>query len=84
MIGGLIDDDLGGIYMIKNKQKKVALNTTVNEEVLDKFRDYCKAVNFPMNTVLEAFMDQFSEGQFTFKLIKDKDRNRMELDVIEE
>lgn len=63
--------------MSDNKQERAMLNTTINKEVLDNFRDYCKGINCPMNTVLETFMGQFADGQFAFKLSK----NKMELDI---
>lgn len=53
-------------------RKRVMLNTTMNEEVLSDFRDYCKAIGCPMNVVLEAFMLQFAKGEFSLKLAKDK------------
>lgn len=65
--------------MADNKQKRAMLNTTINEDVLNNFRDYCKGINCPMNMVLETFMDQFSSNQFTFRLSK----NKMELDIEE-
>lgn len=65
--------------MPENRLKRAMLNTTINEEVLDSFREYCKSINCPMNMVLEVFMRQFAEGQFSMKLI----RNQMELDVVE-
>ena len=65
--------------MAEAKQKRAMLNTTISEDVLNKFRDYCKGINCPMNMVLETFMEQFANGQFSFKLIK----NKMELDVEE-
>lgn len=65
--------------MAETKQKRAMLNTTINENVLNNFRDYCKSINCPMNMVLETFMEQFSEGQFTFKLGK----NKMNLDIEE-
>lgn len=65
--------------MAKIKQDRAMLNTTINEEVLNNFRDYCKQINCPMNMVLETFMNQFVKGQFSFKLIK----NKMELDIEE-
>ena len=61
------------------KQKRAMLNTTINENVLGNFRDYCKGINCPMNMVLETFMEQFADGQFSFKLSK----NKMELDIEE-
>lgn len=65
--------------MAETKQKRAMLNTTINENVLNNFRDYCKGINCPMNMVLETFMEQFAEGQFTFKLSK----NKMNLDIEE-
>ena len=65
--------------MAEVKQRRAMLNTTINDTVLNNFRDYCKGINCPMNMVLETFMEQFSNGQFSFKLIK----NKMELDVEE-
>lgn len=56
--------------MADNKQRRAVLNTTMNEEVLNDFREYCKTINVPMNTVLETFMRQFSKGQFELKLSK--------------
>lgn len=42
----------------------VALNQQVNKDVLDNFRDYCKEMGYPMNTVLEPLMRQFTNGRF--------------------
>lgn len=61
------------------KPDRAMLNTTINEHVLNNFRDYCKKINCPMNMVLETFMDQFADGQFSFKLIKDS----MKIDIEE-
>lgn len=65
--------------MPENKPKRAMLNTTISEEVLSNFREYCKTINCPMNTVLETFMAQFANGEFSFTLR----RNRMELDIEE-
>lgn len=61
------------------EKKRAMLNTTINADVLNNFREYCKTINCPMNTVLETFMSQFANGQFTFQLSKSK----MELDITE-
>lgn len=63
--------------MAENKQRRAMLNTTINESVLNNFRDYCKEINCPMNIVLETFMGQFADGQFSFKLSK----NKMNVDI---
>lgn len=52
------------------RQKKAMLNTTIDEDILSGFRDYCKSINCPMNKVLELFMVQFADGQFEMKLKK--------------
>ena len=56
--------------MAITKSKRIAFNTTINEEIANNFREYCKTVNAPMNMVLEVFMTQFAMGQFDFKLTK--------------
>lgn len=66
--------------MAEAKQKRAMLNTTINENVLNSFRECCKNINVPMNTVLETFMEQFANGQFQFKLGKSQ---KMELDIEE-
>ena len=58
-------------------KKRAMLNTTINADVLNNFREYCKTINCPMNTILETFMTQFADGQFVFQLSK----NKMELDI---
>lgn len=63
----------------QKKIKKAMFNTTITEEVLDEFREYCKVVNCPMNMAVETFMKQFSKGEFSFKLTK----NNMTLDIEE-
>lgn len=65
--------------MPENNQRKAMLNTTINKEILDSFRNYCKEINIPMNVVLETFMNQFSDGQFSLKLSK----NQMQVDLEE-
>lgn len=65
--------------MSDSKNEKAMLNTTINKNVLDNFRDHCKNIKCPMNIVLEAFMTQFSNGEFVVKLGKAK----MEVDIDE-
>lgn len=50
---------------------KAILNTTIDEDVLNNFRNYCKIRGIQMNTVIEAFMRQFALGEFVIKLGKD-------------
>ena len=41
-----------------------ALNTKVNKEVFNKFKDCCKEDGYPLNVMLETFMRQYSNGRF--------------------
>lgn len=66
--------------MSETRQKRAMLNTTIDKDVLNHFRDYCKHINCPMNMVLETFMKQFAEGQFSFRLGK----NKTEVDIEEQ
>ena len=54
----------------REKRPRKALNTTIDEEVLNDFRDYCEYLVIPMNVVLEMFMKQFAERQLECKLVK--------------
>lgn len=62
---------MGGF--IKRDVKRVetaALNQKINKEVFDSFKDYCKELGYPMNVVLETFMQQYANNRF---YIKDED-----------
>ena len=41
-----------------------ALNTKVNKEVFDAFKDCCKEQGYPLNVMLETFMRQYADGDF--------------------
>ena len=52
---------------IKRDVKRVettALNTKVNKEVFDAFKDCCKKQGYPLNVMLETFMRQYTSGSF--------------------
>lgn len=52
---------------IKRDVKRVetnALNTKINKEVFDDFKDCCKKQGYPMNVMLETFMRQYANGNF--------------------
>lgn len=62
---------------IKSEADKIergVLNTTIDKEVLDCFKAHCKAAGLPMNTVIEAFMEQFTNGEFVLKIGKSSNR----------
>ena len=47
-----------------------ALNTTIDEEILKDFKEYCEYLNIPMNVVMEMFMKQFANRQIECQLVK--------------
>lgn len=63
-----------------NKGKRSTLNTTIDDEVLDAFKVYCKELGFPMNMILESFMSQFVNGEFSLKIVKG---NKISVDIEE-
>lgn len=48
----------------KSNITKAVFNTSIRMETFVAFRDYCNELGYPMNTILEAFMDGFVEGKF--------------------
>ena len=59
-MGGFIKRDV-------ERVETTALNTKVNKEVFDSFKDYCKELGYPMNVMLETFMQQYANGRFKLK-----------------
>lgn len=47
------------------------LNTPVNGQILDNFRNACNSYNLKMNVVIESFMKDFSEGDYDILLSRD-------------
>lgn len=76
---------MGGF--IKRDVKRVetmALNTKVNKEVFDAFKDYCKELGYPMNVMLETFMQQYTNGKFNIDvddIVKWK-KNKSDVDTL--
>jgi hypothetical protein len=60
----------GELNMASIKPKRAMLNTTINEEVLAAFKDTCKESGINMNIIIETFMKQFADGEFTLKFGK--------------
>lgn len=54
-------------------------NTTFNEEILRDFQNICESYDMKANTVLEALMRFFSEGNC--KLVIDKNGCRIKLET---
>lgn len=60
---------------------RAMLNTTINSEILDEFKAYCKELGYPMNMLLESFMQQFVDGEFVLKIGK---ANKIKVDLVED
>lgn len=56
-MGGYIKRDV-------ERVETTALNTKVNKEVFNSFKDYCKELGYPMNVMLETFMQQYANKNF--------------------
>ena len=46
------------------RAKTTALNTKINKEVFKNFKDCCAYLGYPMNVMLETFMQQYSNGRY--------------------
>lgn len=62
-------------------KQRAMLNTTINAEIMENFKNYCKEIGMPMNMILEVFMAQFANNEFVLKMGK---RNRLNIDVAED
>lgn len=56
-MGGFIKRDV-------QRVETTALNTKVNKEVFNAFKDCCKEAGYPLNVMLESFMRQYSNRRF--------------------
>lgn len=68
-MGGFIRSNL-------ERPKPKQINTTVNKEVYDDFKDWCKVKGYPINVMIETFMNQFVGGQFLIDYDKAKEMNK--------
>lgn len=64
-----------------NANNRAMLNTTIDPEVLEAFKSYCKEIGYPMNMILESFMKQFVTGEFCLKIGKN---NRLNVAIEED
>ena len=56
---------MGGFIKVDaNRVETTALNTKVNKEVFDGFKVCCKELGYPLNVMLETFMQQYANGRF--------------------
>lgn len=62
----------------KTTKKRLPFNTTINPDIQKEFKEYCSEIGMPLNVVLEAFMRQFSSGEFVLKFGKN---NSLGIDI---
>ena len=56
---------MAGFIKIKaDRVETTALNTKVNKKVFDEFKICCKTQGYPLNVVLETFMNQYANHRF--------------------
>lgn len=65
----------------KPTKKRLPFNTTISTDVQKEFKEYCMEIGIPLNVVLEAFMKQFSKGEFQMKFGKN---NQIGIDLRED
>lgn len=54
------------------KRERAVLNTTIDKDVLDGFRESTKRMGMTMGIAVETFMRQFNNGEFTMTFKKNK------------
>lgn len=57
--------------------KRAPLNTTIDEEILNEFKAYCKELGLPMNMLVQSFMRGMTDGSLILRIGKN---NRIEID----
>lgn len=56
---------------MKSNITKAVFNTSIRMEIFTEFRDYCQELNYPMNIVIEAFMEAFANGEYRLTINED-------------
>lgn len=59
---------------------RAALNTTINREVFEQFKESCKKSGVAMNVLLETFMRQYNMGGFYLKFGRENKEINVEFD----
>ena len=47
---------------------KKAFNTSIDEEILEQFKEKCREEKLPINIVLEKFMQGYIKGDFKLEM----------------
>lgn len=58
----------------KSNVTKAVFNTSIRMDTFIKFRDYCQELDYPMNNIIEAFMEAFLDGRIKLSF---NDENRL-------
>lgn len=53
-------------------KERTMMNTTIKTDILIKFKAYCKEMGYPMNLILDCFMEQFTNQEFNLKICNNK------------
>lgn len=48
--------------------ERAVLSTTIKKDILENFKSYCKLHGYPLNMILDIFMEQFVKEDFMLKL----------------
>lgn len=56
--------------VIETAATRKNLNTPIEQELLERFKNTCSEYGLAMNTVIEAFMRDFTSGNYTITLSK--------------
>ena len=49
---------------VEQRNEFTALNQPINRDAFNGYKDYCKKKGYPMNVMLEVFMQQYTKGGF--------------------
>lgn len=59
---------MGSLKTEEKAEKRAILSTTINAEIMEKFKERCKADGVPMNIIIELFIKQYNSGNFEIVL----------------
>lgn len=60
---------------LDKKRPRASINTTIDKEVFETFKQVCKDRNLPMNIILEQIIKQYNNGDFELVYrLKENDR----------
>ena len=63
---------MGSLQSKAKGLERAYLHTTIKKDALDTFKAICKENGYPLNMILEIFIEQFNNGEFTLQLDEKK------------